>query len=359
MAPLRIEEIGTFDRLRAIRPAWERLWRRALDATPFSSPAWLIPWCEHLATTAPWSLAAWRNGELAALAPTFVYRDAGGRVLGLLGGGVSDYQDLLAEDDAAAEAVVHHLAARSDRFDVADLRALPRWSRLRRAATWSRVRPRITSDATVRVLRLPATFEALAPSASRGLLRDVQYQRRRLARSEGLDVRRVSNDEALRRELDVLFRLHTARWAARGAPGAFASPAVRRFHEAAAPALLEGGLLRLLTLRASDEPIAASCGLHAHGRSFLYLFGIDPGHARRSPGSLVIAQAVEDAIAERSISFDFLRGDEPYKARWGAASRVTLRVQLRPAAQVGIRARGRPRGRRRVVDLRAWPPRSS
>ncbi len=359
MAPLRIEEIGTFDRLVAIRPSWDRLWRRALDATPFSSPAWLIPWCEHLAAAAPWSIAAWRGGELAALAPTFVYCDARGRVLGLLGGGVSDYQDLLAEDDASASAIVRHLASRGDCFDVADFQALPPSSRLRRAATWSEVRPRIAREAIVQVLRLPATLEDLPTGASRGLLRDVQYQRRRLARDEGLAVRRVPNEEARRRELEVVFRLHTARWEERGAPGAFASPAVRRFHAVAAAALLRAGLLRMLTLVAGDRPIAASYGLHAHGRSYLYLFGIDPAHARRSPGSLVIAQAIEDAIAEGARSFDFLRGEEPYKARWGAAPRVTLRVQLLPGPKVGIRARGRPRGRRRDVDLRAWPPSSS
>ncbi len=36
----------------------------------------------------------WCGGELAALAPTFVYGAAGQRVLGLLGGGPSDYQDV-------------------------------------------------------------------------------------------------------------------------------------------------------------------------------------------------------------------------------------------------------------------------
>ena len=44
MPSLEIEEVTTGTGLEALAPAWQDLWRRAPAATPFHSPAWLIPW---------------------------------------------------------------------------------------------------------------------------------------------------------------------------------------------------------------------------------------------------------------------------------------------------------------------------
>src|SRR5512133_1365754 len=105
---LRIEEVRSAAALAELRTPWTELWRRAPGATPFSSPTWLLPWCRHLAPRPPRAVTAWRGRDLVCLAPAFVYEDARGRVLGLLGGGVSDYQDFLAEDAASAGVVLAH-----------------------------------------------------------------------------------------------------------------------------------------------------------------------------------------------------------------------------------------------------------
>jgi CelD/BcsL family acetyltransferase involved in cellulose biosynthesis len=42
----------------------------------------------------------------------------------------------------------------------------------------------------------------------------------------------------------------------------------------------------------------------------------------------MIAVALEQAIMRGAVMFDFLRGREPYKYRWGALDSPTVRLRL-------------------------------
>jgi CelD/BcsL family acetyltransferase involved in cellulose biosynthesis len=60
----------------------------------------------------------------------------------------------------------------------------------------------------------------------------------------------------------------------------------------------------------------------AHGgRSYAYLCGFDPDFDYESPGTILIAHAIEQAVRQRDAEFHFLRGGEQYKYRWGAVDR--------------------------------------
>ena len=71
-------------------------------------------------------------------------------------------------------------------------------------------------------------------------------------------------------------------------------------------------------------------GYHAAGRTIFYLSGFDPAFARYSPGKLVVAHAIEQAITrDAARAFDFLRGAEAYKYAWGAVDEPLFRRSLR------------------------------
>ncbi|HPU25822.1 MAG TPA: GNAT family N-acetyltransferase [Phycisphaerae bacterium] len=54
-------------------------------------------------------------------------------------------------------------------------------------------------------------------------------------------------------------------------------------------------------------------------RLYYYLGGFDPEYGRLSPGKLLVAHALEQAIGEGMRGFDVLRGREDYKYEWGRA----------------------------------------
>jgi CelD/BcsL family acetyltransferase involved in cellulose biosynthesis len=64
------------------------------------------------------------------------------------------------------------------------------------------------------------------------------------------------------------------------------------------------------------------------GVGYYYLGGFDPHLSRHSVGTLLTAHAMEQAILENCREFDFLRGQEPYKYRWGCINRVNYRLAL-------------------------------
>jgi CelD/BcsL family acetyltransferase involved in cellulose biosynthesis len=159
-------------------------------------------------------------------------------------------------------------------------------------------------------------------------LRELAYLRRRAAREAGLRIEGAANGK-LDEHLDVLFALHTARWRARGEEGVLSSTAVQRFHRDAAHALRAAGLLRMYVLRLDERAAAAFYGFSGHGRTFYYLSGFDPAFDRFSPGTLIVGHAIEQAAREGVTQFDFLRGREAYKYRWGARDRPCYAVELR------------------------------
>ena len=57
---------------------------------------------------------------------------------------------------------------------------------------------------------------------------------------------------------------------------------------------------------------------------------MDPAAMEHQPGKLINAAILRQAIAGGYRAFDFLRGDEPYKARFGAKPRPSVRFRVAP-----------------------------
>src|SRR5205085_380533 len=129
--------------------------------------------------------------------------------------------------------------------------------------------------------------------------------------------------------------LHQARWRRRLLPGCFLGEAVRRFHREAAAGFRARGWLRLHALRIEGAVAAALYGFAARGRVCYYAGGFDPDRAKHGPGTLLLGHAIGAAVAGGGREWDFLRGDEAYKYRWGARNRPTRRLLLWHSSPAG------------------------
>jgi CelD/BcsL family acetyltransferase involved in cellulose biosynthesis len=165
------------------------------------------------------------------------------------------------------------------------------------------------------------------PKAKR---RQLTLARNRAAR-RGAVALRQADPASIGEALDHLFRLHGARWQRRGETGVLADDPVQGFHRAAAPGLHDAGLLRLHTLAIEGEVVAAYYGFQHRDRAYFYHSGFDPGYEFESPGTLIVAHAIEQAVGEGAREFHFLRGQESYKYGWGAVDRWNRRRSLRRA----------------------------
>lgn len=324
-----VEKLTTLGELSRIRSEWTQLWTKSASATPFQSAEWLLAWARHLWSSDIWALAVRCEGRLVGLAPMCVYQDTEARrYLLLLGTGISDYLDILAEpgfETTVAALVFNHLTEHSERWDSFDFQQLRPESPLLHADVGPAQESRVELQEYCPALQIDGRAGANIP---KNFQQKLEYERRRLERAAS--PRFVSADESNFEPLFTTFqRLHRARWNQRGTDGMLQDESIRRFHEDAASALLTRGVLRLYAVYAQQRPIACCYGFLYRRRAYLYLSGFDPEFGKLSVGNQVIWHAIQQAEREGATCFDFLRGQEPYKYRWGAEDQPTFRRKLR------------------------------
>jgi CelD/BcsL family acetyltransferase involved in cellulose biosynthesis len=316
-----VEAIRDEAGLAALVPEWTELWERVPAASPFQSPAWILPWVRQFAGPEWVVLTLRRHARLIGVLPLFLVIDALGRRLLPMGAGISDYLDGVFEPE---EGCPHAslLLAGIRKWRGLDLPQLPPASPLLEAPApdgWSDSR---TPSEPCPVLSLPAVLP-------RRMRQNLRYYRRRIERAGVTHALATTAAEAMPL-LEALFTLHSARWRRCGLLGVLADEAVRRFHREAVPALADAGVLRMHVLHREGTPVAVGYMLTAKARAYDYITGFDPDAAALGPGTVLVGCAIETATEEGARAFDFLRGREAYKYRWGARDRPTFERRLRP-----------------------------
>ena len=305
------------EQLEQIAGAWWDLWRRDETATPFQSPAWLIPWRRVFAPGPLHVAALWREERLAALAPLYLEEETG-RLLPL-GISLSDNLDILAESADAAQALMSALLSEAPCGRV-EIENLNTHAHARSPAQFPRWTSREEPNDVCPFVRLGPAWDAHVPARKRR-----QWRRAvREAQAHG-DMRIDRIIEESTEFLAHLERLHRARWETRAQSGVLADDHVQSFHRLAGPELARAGLARFFLLRFAGRVTGAYYGMAAKGRAYAYIGGFDPEFSHESPGAILIAHAMAQAHEEGATRFEFLRGGEAYKYAWGAQDESVFR----------------------------------
>jgi CelD/BcsL family acetyltransferase involved in cellulose biosynthesis len=318
--------------------------------SPFQRWEWIATCGRHLGCTPLVLSARDGDGRWIGVLPLWItgYHGLPLRRVTFIGDPLSDYQGPILQrgrELECARAFLAYLRAQAYRFDLIDLPDVPAPSPLAAAAAVEGLA--VHTHRVCPYLQLPPSLAAYR-TAHPKLCRSLERQRRKLERDLGA-VFDVCPEAEIPVTLERLFTLHQQRWRARGLPGAFAEPRVRRFHRAVAPMLHRRDELRLYRLRVRDQIAAVFYCLRDRESVYYYLSGFDASLARYSPGRLVLMQAIADAIEGGARRFDFLRGDERYKYDFGAEDRATVRIVLAGRTLRGVVARGMNRVERALA----------
>ncbi len=343
--------------LRLHRGELEALWQAQAAPSPFQSLEWLESWwAAYGAGYRAVVLVLSRGDTLLGVVPLMQRERSAWRVLEWMGTGRSDRAPLLlrpGEEQVALRALVDHLAARRQAFDLLSLRTVEE----RELAAW-----RGAASA-----RLCWDAEDVSPTlALRGPWED--YLTKTLGKSHRQKVRRLFHDQqrlpelqvACHREVDpALLAEMTAveadSWKARqGNVKMQGQGAV--FYRRFLGALASRGWLELWTCRAQGTLHAFLINFVVGDRVYSYNGAYReryPAAAGSSPGTLLFAWAVRSAHERGRRSFDFLRGAEEHKYRWGARDVPLYHVVLRAPGWRGLLASTLR------VRLRWWARRST
>ncbi|WP_431987906.1 GNAT family N-acetyltransferase [Streptomyces parvulus] len=344
-----------------LAPQWARLYARCGPATPFQSHAWLHSWWRSYGTPGRLRLVLVRDGgELVAAAPlTLVRRPVPALVP--LGGAISDYGDVLVDDERGPEAVaaLTEALSRAARTALVDLREVrPGAAAERVYDRWRGPRRRLADSLCLELPALP--MEELAARLPSGKARQrVRAQVRRL------DALGVKSRTVLPGEVDAalgrLLELHRLQWQDRKVTGEHLKPRFRDHLVRAVGPMVCAGDAVVTEFRMDDEVVAVDVTLLSRRLAGGYLYG---AHPRLRECRADVAVMLLDACAVRITApgrdtLSLLRGDEPYKHHWrpDAVPNQRLLLARRRTAPLLAAALGDAAARRRGKALLRQPER--
>ncbi|RDD87181.1 GNAT family N-acetyltransferase [Streptomyces parvulus] len=340
---------------------WARLYARCGSATPFQSHAWLHSWWRSYGTPGRLRLVLARDGgELVAAAPlTLVRRPVPALVP--LGGAISDYGDVLVDDERGPEAVaaLTEALSRAARTALVDLREVrPGAAAERVYDRWRGPRRRLADSLCLELPALPMD-ELVARLPSGKARQRVRAQVRRL------DALGVKSRTVLPGEVDAalgrLLELHRLQWQGRKVTGEHLKPRFRDHLVRAVRPMVCAGDAVVTEFRMDDEVVAVDVTLLSHRLAGGYLYGAHPRlRERRADVAVMLLDACAARIsAPGRDTLSLLRGNEPYKHHWrpDAVPNQRLLLARRRTAPLLTAALGDAAARRRGKALLRQPER--
>ncbi|MEL7591558.1 MAG: GNAT family N-acetyltransferase [Anaerolineaceae bacterium] len=109
----------------------------------------------------------------------------------------------------------------------------------------------------------------------------------------------------------------------------FLSPMMRQQMKATMRCAFEQDCLQLAFLLIGGQKTAAYFSFDFLDRIWVYNSGLDRRYSAYSPGWVLLAHLLQMAIEQGKHEFDFMRGDETYKYKYGAVDRFIKRAIIR------------------------------
>ncbi len=340
-----VDTISDLGSLRLIEREWEAAHRADPVATVFTSSAWLRGRLSALAD--PWCVLVARPGAgepVVGLLPLrflpsspaqrfsweaeqgFSVADAEVRGLGMAGSPLADYTGFVCSagyEDMALAAFADHVKSHLEWRYLEIRDALdPRLDTFLGYFPEPRFRIERHPPTPCPFLELNDSWEAYLDAGPGPRMRkEIRHDLRAMERLPGFRRTTVADDGEL--QISTLLELWQGRW------GKLPEPQLAQYRSVFR-SCLESGCLWLDILWERDAPITGLLAfLDRERRSFcFYITGFDQRYAALSPGTVIVAHAIREAIGNGYRVFDFLRGDEPYKFSLGARLRQTENVTI-------------------------------
>ncbi len=336
---LRVEEINTLSEFNEIKQLWEELAEKSRHVTIFQTWDWLWEWWKAYGSGRElFILLVWDREKIIGIAPLFIsslYAGLPVKIIGLMGLGPSDYLDFIyspGREEQFLTSLFDYLFGTKQNWHLIDFQQIPLSSP---ALEFLRKQPlnkgiwidTIVQDYCLKV-NLPASWSDFKKNLSKKMRWNIEYSTRRINRTYNANMKDIDGRQSLEKSLNVFMSLHQKRWFRKYQPGLFIQPRFKKFHRAVSSTLYQDGQLVLYNLELNKKIAASLYGFKYKKIFYYYLGGFDPSLSRLSPGTVLVAHVIRELIKEEYEYFDFLRGAEAYKYRWGARPKENWRILI-------------------------------
>lgn len=318
---------------------WNNLLSGSISDVPFLRHEYLSAWWETRGG-GEWGQAelalvsARENDRLIGIAPLFVTEHDGKQALLLLGSiEISDYLDLIVRADDLPRflsGLLDYLATSSalawsslDWYNLPDdsptLAALEAESAKRNWEFSSEpFRPSL-------YVPLPGDFDEYLMGIDKKQRHEIRRKIRR-AEADERDVRWyiVTDESTLDDEADACCHL----MAQDPAKQAFLTQTMRTQMKTMIHAAFKAGILQLAFIQVDGVKAAGYLNFDYGNRIWVYNSGLDFNFGDLSPGWVLLGYLLKWANENGRAEFDFMRGDEDYKYKFGGVKRDVMRVRV-------------------------------
>jgi len=339
---MQFEIIQDIQRFESLKDEWNNLLSESAIHVPFLRHEYLFGWWQTLGG-GEWPqgelvlVTARRDGELVGIAPLFLTQNRDNLpALMLLGSiEISDYLDVIARSEDMDGFIDGMFTFLEDEIDL-NWQVLDWYNVL----SDSPVMIGLKAGAASRGWRFTSEHYQPCPHVNlpgdweQYLLDQVDKKqrheiRRKIRRAESSDVPVrwyiVENRDKLHSEVDDFLALMEQDHQ----KAEFLTPEMRECFHCTAEASFDNGWLQLAFLTIDGQKTCGYFNFDYDNSIWVYNSGIDFSFTQYSPGWVLLGYLLEWANVNGRATFDFMRGDEDYKYRFGAVNREVLRVQVK------------------------------
>ena len=320
----------------ALRQEWNPLLRDSASDTIFLTWEWQSTWWEHLGEGELYLVAVRDDSHLSGIAPLYLTTsDEGLRTLSIVGcRDVSDYLDLIAasgQEERVYGALLDWLGSEeAPAWDQADLcnipAASPTHSVLAEMAAARGYRVQTEVEDVCPVIILPSTWDEYLSSLDRKQRHELRRKLRKAEAGGQINWYVVDEERDLAAETEAFIQLHQKSDVDKHQ---FMDAQMEGFFHAAAQVLHEAGWLQLAFIEINGDKAATMLNFDYRDSILVYNSGFDPQkYAQLSPGIVLLTYCIQHAIELGRARFDFMRGAEEYKFRFGGQPTEVYRLLI-------------------------------
>jgi CelD/BcsL family acetyltransferase involved in cellulose biosynthesis len=318
---------------------WNGLLDESISHVPFLRYEYLKTWWETRGG-GEWPqselmiITAREQDRLIGIAPLFLAEYEGKRSLLLLGSiEISDYLDLIVrppDAEAFISGLLTFLDSKSaggwetlDLFNI--LSGSPSLELLQKAAGAHAWKATISQLQHSPYIPLPGDWESYLEGIDKKQRHEIRRKMRRVEEA-GSSVRwYILEDASL---LDESIESFMALMANDPDKAKFLTPLMRDHMRNSARCAFDAGCLNLSFLEVGGEKAAGYMSFDYLNRLWIYNSGIDRRFMEYSPGWVLLGYLLKWANENKKTEFDFMRGNEDYKYKFGAVDRFVMRARF-------------------------------
>jgi CelD/BcsL family acetyltransferase involved in cellulose biosynthesis len=319
--------------------SWNGLVEQSIADTPFSRYEYLSQWWKTLGG-GEWQnvelvlISATENEQVIGIAPLFLADYEGQRALMLVGSiEISDYLDLIVRQEhlpSFLSGLLDFLISQQDKnWSAIDWYNLPDSSPTLAALKMESEKRGWTHHEEVYrpTPRIPlsGSFEEYLSRIDKKQRHEIRRKMRRAAESEkNVRFYIVDGMEDIDSEIDAFFNLMIQS----PEKEQFLHPSMREQMTATFQNAHRHGYLWLAFLEIEGAKTAASLNFDYKNKLWGYNSGVSSEHRELSPGWVLLAHTIQWCCENGRYEFDFMRGDEEYKYRFGGVNQYVMRVKV-------------------------------